>query len=207
MKIILSLLIQLIFISSLFSKVEAVYINNKVQISWNNPKHIEVDYFVLERSKNGIKFNDIQKIYAVNNNGNTIEYNEVDYIKLKTKAYYRIKQIDVDGFVYYSDIAVVNNCSNAKPLFNLFSKSKINRGLKNYVGKNILVILLDVKQEKFVSKVDLLFENNRLITTYISDFLPTGEYIVIGTSDDKIYGKKIYVNGSHTRHAYTQSKK
>ena len=67
MKIILSLLIQLIFISSLFSKVEAVYINNKVQISWNNPKHIEVNYFVLERSKNGIKFKEIQKIPKIYN--------------------------------------------------------------------------------------------------------------------------------------------
>jgi hypothetical protein len=207
MKISIYILIQLIFISSLFSKVEAVYINNKVQISWNNPKHIEVDYFVLERSKNGIRFKEIQKIDAVNNNGNTIEYNEVDYIRLKTKAYYRVKQIDVDGFFYYSDIAVVNNFSNVKPLFNLFSKSNTNRGLKNYEGTNILVILLDVKQKKFVSRVDLLFEKNRLITTYVSDFLPTGEYIVIGSSDDKIYGKKIHVNGSHTRHVYTQSKK
>lgn len=207
MKTILLLCTQLIFISSSFSQVEAVYIDDKVQISWNNPKHIEVDYFVIERSKNGMKFKEILKIDAINNNGNTIEYHEIDYNKLRKKAYYRIKQIDIDGYKYYSNAAVVSNSNIIKPLFNLFSLSKKNRLLKNYAGNNILVILLNNKQEKFVSRVNLLLENKRLITTYSSDFLPTGDYIVTGTSDDIIYGKKIYVNGSHTRPVYTQSTK
>lgn len=206
MKTILALSIQLLFISSLFSNVETVYNDDKVQISWNNPKHIEIDYFVLERSKNGVKFKEMKKIDTFNNNGSTIEYNEIDYSQFKTKAFYRIKQVDIKGHSYYSDIIVIED-NNIKPTFSLYSKANNDSGLKDYENEDVLVILLNNNKEKFVSKVSVVSEQNRLVTTHTSEFLPTGDYLVIGTSDDNIYGKKIYVNGSRISDAYTQNTK
>ncbi len=204
MKTIFLLFAQLLFVSSSFSEINAIYNNDNVEISWNNPKHIKVDYFVIERSKNGIKFKEILTIDATANNGSTIEYYEIDYAPFNKKAYYRIKQVDINGHNYYSEMVMAQNFDNAKSLFTLFSKK--DKKLKDYNEKDILVVLYDSNKKQFVARVDLMMRKKQLTTTYTNEFLPTGEYIVIGTSDDRIYGKKISVEGSYTTPVYTQNK-
>ena len=207
MKTILLLIVQLFLISSLFSEVTAVYNNDKVEISWNNPLHIKVDYFVIERSKTGKKFKAIQKINTKENVGHSIEYFEIDYKPFNVKAFYRIKQVDIDGNSYYSKIVYAENFNNIKPIVSLFSFSKKNTEVKNYKGKDILVVLVNANQEEFIARVDVLEERKELIVTYANVRLPTGIYLVTGTSDDTIYGKKINVMGNYSSTAYSLSTK
>ncbi|MDB4533367.1 hypothetical protein N9242_00740 [Vicingaceae bacterium] len=207
MKTFLLLIAQLFLINSLFSEVRATYNNNVVGISWANPLHIDIDYFVIEKSKNGKKFKEVLKIKGTTNLNKSIAYYEIDNTPFNKKGYYRIKQVDITGYIYYSNVVLAKNIATAKPIFNLFSPSKKNQGLKNYKGSDILVVLQNSKQEEFIARVDIVEEGNKLITTYVNVKLPAGNYIVTSTSDDKIYGKTIDVNGSYTNSAYTLSTK
>lgn len=201
------LLIHLLFINSLFSETKASYNNNVVGISWANPLHIDIDFFVIEKSKNGKKFNEIMKIKGAENLNTSIAYYEIDNNPFNKKGYYRVKQIDINGKVYYSNVVLAHNMENIKPIFNLFSKSHNLKGLKNYKGEDILVVLQNSKQEEFIARVNIIEEGRKLITTYVNVRLPAGNYLITSTSDDKIYGKNVDVNGSYTNAAYSLSTK
>ncbi|PJB15502.1 MAG: hypothetical protein CO118_03350 [Flavobacteriales bacterium CG_4_9_14_3_um_filter_32_8] len=198
MKTIVLLFSQLMFISSSFSEVKAVYNNDKVEISWTNPTGIQVNYFVIERSKNGKNFENILQVKGSQNENKLIEYYEVDNKPLHKKAYYRIRQIDVNGKNYYSEMVMVTNINYVNPMFSLFIKPQNNRKLKNYNEHGILVVLLDNNGNEFISKIDVIKENRQLIVTNSNVNLPTGDYIITATSDDIIYGKKIMVKGNNS---------
>ncbi len=207
MKIFTLLLIQLFLINSLFSEVKATYNHKVVGISWANPLHIDVDYFVIEKSKTGKKFKEILKVEGSSNLNTSIAYYEIDNTPFSKKGYYRIKQVDITGQVFYSNVALAKNAENVMPIFNLFSSSKSKQGLKNYKGTDILVVLQNSKQEEFIARIDVIEEGNKLITTSVNVKLRAGNYLVTSTSDDRIYGKNIDVNGSYTNSAYTLSTK
>ncbi len=195
MKTILLLFTQLMFISTTFSEVRAVYNNDKVEISWTNPTSITVAYFVVERSKNGKNFKAIIQVEGSKKENSLIEYYEVDNKPLHQKAYYRIRQIDVNGKNYYSEMVVATNVNYINPLFSLFSKPQKNRELKNYSENNIIVVLINNNGDEYISKINVVAENKQLVVTGSNINLPTGGYLVTATSDDAIYGKKIIVKG------------
>lgn len=208
MKTLALILTQLFLWSNCFAVVHANYNDDRVEISWNNPKHIQVDYFVIERSKDGESFKPIQTVKAaLKNNGNDIEYFEIDNKPFNKKAYYRIKQVDINSERYYSEVIMAKNPGKSKSLFNLFHCTKKNKDLKGYKGDQILVVLKDQNQQQFIAKVNLLEEKFRLITTQSNVYLPTGEYIITATSDDRIYGEKLNVIGNYVNTAYIQNKK
>ncbi|PCJ22961.1 MAG: hypothetical protein COA97_12585 [Flavobacteriales bacterium] len=207
MKTSLLLITQLFFISSLFSEVRAIYNDDKVEISWTNPLYIEVDYFVIERSKNGKNFKKIMKIDGSKSNKINIEYYEIDYNPFNKKAYYRIRQVHVNGRVNYSNIVVAEKNKNVKSIFGLFSKSKKNKHLKGYSENDVLVVLIDAKQSEYIAVINVKEENKELIITYSNVYLPTGVYLIIATSDDVIYGNKINVASIYFKQsAYTLHK-
>jgi len=206
MKTISLLLAQILFTATLFSQVKAGYNNNTVGISWANPLHIDVDYFVIEKSKSGTKFKEVMTVDGIADLDKSIAYYEVDYNPFKEKGFYRIKQVDINGEIYYSNIVVAKKVDNVNSIFKLFSKKANIKGLKNYKGQDILVILQNAQQEEFIARVDVIEEGNKLITTYTNVKLRAGNYLVTSSSDDRIYGRQVDVSGSYTNYAYTLSR-
>jgi hypothetical protein len=205
MKTILFLIPQLLFSSLVFSEVTAIYNKDKVEISWTNPIHVKIDLFIIERSRNGHSFKEIMKITGPRNTSELIEYYEIDDNPFKSKSYYRIKQIDINGKKYYTNIAVAENFNIIKPIFNLFSNSSKLKNIKGYNKEDVLVVLIDSKNNEYVAKVDITEINKRLIISKSNIVLPTGTYLVTGTSDDIIYGKKIICEGNYATPSYTHN--
>ncbi len=202
MKTILLFTILLINTSSVFSKpinVKAYYNNNIVEISWLNPEHSDIEFFVIERSKHGRYFDEVLKINGARKNKlGYIEYFEIDSKPFKRKGYYRIKSISTTGKTYYSEMVFTENnkSSNfALNLFNLKTKSKV----KGFSANDVILVLVDSLKNEIIAKVDIVEENNKLIITRTDTFLPTGEYLISGTSEDVIYGATITVNGMYAK--------
>jgi len=206
MKTLLLFSIQILFISTSFSEVKAIYNYDKVEISWSNPAHINVDYFVIERSKNGKTFKEVLKVDGAKNNGSSIEYYEIDNKPLRKKAYYRIREVALNGQIYYSEMVAATNINYVQPLIGLFVNPLNNNKLKNYDQRDILVVLIDNMGEEYIAKINLVEENKNLVVNTSNINLPTGEYLISATSDDKIYGKKIIVKGNNATPVYTQNR-
>jgi hypothetical protein len=94
-----------------FLRLTAKFDNgSKVILKWPAPAEMNVSNFVVQRSADGVNYEDAAMIFAPEENENTIKrYSYSDKIKTvgSETIYYRIKIVDVNGKCTYSDIAIV----------------------------------------------------------------------------------------------------
>ena len=77
-----------------FSAVEN---DNVVTVFWNTASEINNDYFILERSGNGVEYSFLTKINGAGNSTTTHHYQFDDLNPLQGGNYYRLSQTDYDG--------------------------------------------------------------------------------------------------------------
>ncbi len=77
--------------------------NGNVNLSWGTASERNNDYFVIEKSLDGINFNAIGEVKGAGNSATQQLYAFED-MNYKVLAYYRLKQVDFDGSVTYSDL-------------------------------------------------------------------------------------------------------
>lgn len=76
---------------------------NHVDLHWSTASETNNDYFVVERSQDGVE---IESLDTINGNGTTSEmheYTSVDESPHEGLSYYRIKQVDFNGDFTYSE--------------------------------------------------------------------------------------------------------
>lgn len=81
----------------------------QVQLNWATATEFNNQYFVVERSSNGLEFRKIGT--AINSKGNSIstqQYQTWDYTPLQGVSYYRLRQTDIDGKTTYSNMVKVS---------------------------------------------------------------------------------------------------
>ncbi len=162
-------------VSLLFFKAAAS--NGDIQISWATAFETNNKGFVIERSVNGQLFTDVEFVKGKGNSRSTVYYNKTDmYAFLKTGThtlYYRLKQIDLDGGISYSDIVRVTEKDMLKDEITIFPNPFFNE-----TGIEIESISATVSQVQ-------LFDN---LGKLISDE-------VISIQAGKNYTKLKYVSG------------
>jgi hypothetical protein len=85
----------------------AKLVKDQVILDWTTISESNSDYFLIERSADGVSFNAIGKLDAAGNSNFRIDYSYIDDNPLSRISYYRLKEVDYDGSTSYSDIAVV----------------------------------------------------------------------------------------------------
>lgn len=81
--------------------------NNAVALSWATASEINNNYFTIERSFNGIDFEEIATIDGAGTSSQILEYSYNDKLIREGIAYYRLKQTDFDGeFETYNAVAI-----------------------------------------------------------------------------------------------------
>jgi hypothetical protein len=72
-------------------------LGNDGLIRWVTASEINNDYFIIERSLDGVLFEQIAKIQGSGNSSAMIEYSYIDTQKPEKTSYYRLKQVDYNG--------------------------------------------------------------------------------------------------------------
>jgi hypothetical protein len=81
-------------------------VNRTVQLKWQTAEEISSDYFLIERSADGVNFEAIGRQTAAGNSGSLKQYGFVDG-EPKAVNYYRLKEVDFNGHFMYSDVLLV----------------------------------------------------------------------------------------------------
>lgn len=68
-----------------------------VQIEWATASEKNNDYFSIERSKDGITWEEVKRVTGAGNSAQLLNYSTLDLAPLDGVSYYRLKQYDFDG--------------------------------------------------------------------------------------------------------------
>ena len=82
--------------------------DSDVKIVWQTLEERNNQYFVIEKSADGIHYQTVLKVDGNKNSTSLLTYTEYDFNPLAGISYYRLKQVDFDGSYSYSSVSAVN---------------------------------------------------------------------------------------------------
>jgi hypothetical protein len=172
---------------------------NAVDLTWSTATEINSDYFVVERTMEGEKFDAVGTIRGAGDSYATLHYNAKDLQPYNGTSYYRLKQVDYDGQSTYSKLEAVSFMRTEQFNFTLYPNPSISK--TSLVFKDIPAstqfILVDVytaNGNRFFSAV--VETSSMLEETFIlepEDKLTPGLYIISATCGNIISRQKLIV--------------
>lgn len=175
--------------------VEKIINKNSSVLTWSTSSEINSDYFNIERSLDGNKWETIGKVDAAGNSNRQNNYKFLDEnLKLDREEnifFYRLKMLDLDGEYKYSEIRNIlfANDKNIVQVFPNPTKEILNLDLSvldNNKGE-ITIIVIDQAGRNVLVKKEV---DNSLQTISLKD-LPVGNYNVIVKQNEDVYLNKI----------------
>ena len=161
---------------------DAVTKGADVLTTWVTASEINNDYFIIERSKDGLHFEQVGTKKGAGNSTTTLYYTMTDYDPYGGVSYYRLRQVDFDGKESKSQLVAVRFLDNDDlnvypvPVFNTVgyefmssAESEVSVEVVDMLGKVMMSKLITVKTG--LNK----FEDNNGLNV---DFLSHGVYIM-----------------------------
>jgi hypothetical protein len=178
---------------------EAVWKNNRVEVAWTTSSETNNAFFTLERSTNGLSFDEITRINGAGTSSQPHSYSFNDQNAPAGTIYYRLRQTDNNGVSKtFRPVAVEipsSGKNNSECVLNVYP---------NPCSEECMVSLSNCPEGEGLINVQLLDANGRLVSTEISsdnntvrlyvdtaNNLKPGVYIVRGVSSKKSYQKKV----------------
>lgn len=177
------------------NEFQAVYSNGKVILSWVGVPDCCSEYYVIERSKNGVDFTEVIRVDGPKDICPYTEYFETDNQPFAGSSFYRLRMVTKQGSANYSAPVPVNLSFNAKKgLFTTTdSNKKVKMQLKGFKNQEVLVVLMDLKGNVVMSKVQVMKDKDQLIAIDTEGKLAPGEYIVTASSKNEIFTQTVTV--------------
>ena len=150
-----------------------------VMTSWATATETNSDYFVVEKSTDGISFHDLGTVDGAGNSSAQILYSFPDTHPANGINYYRLRQVDFDGTRHYSDVAAVNILpfQNALSVFPNPSFDFIQCEFASAADGAVVMQIHDVTGKEVLSQRVLVNRGFNTVPLTISQ-LPYGVYHV-----------------------------
>jgi len=161
-------------------------------LNWATATEINNDYFVIERSFDGFRFDSISTVDGAGNSNTALYYEAIDNAPLAsgnqtgTHVYYRLKQKDFDGKESLSKAISVNFISeNIAAAFSLYPNPSVYGNvpvmakLKDMKGKPMLLTVYNIIGRQVFSKNFIPHSNNYTFNLGLNtNALQAGTYII-----------------------------
>jgi len=83
--------------------------DKSIGLAWRSEFEANSDKYVVERSADGYSFSEVGKVTAAGSSSRAINYSFTDRSFGSGAAYYRLRQVDLDGKTEYSKVVYINN--------------------------------------------------------------------------------------------------
>ncbi len=156
-----TILLPLIFTN--FSVAEK---DGKALLNWSTTAEIQNDYFDIEKSEDGNRFYTIGKVKKSNTTSQNATYSFIDKDLSSPVAYYRLKQVDIDGKFTYSEIINSKRKTIDNKVISIFPnpiQDKINIRLKaNSTATSLLKIVNEFGQVVHTQNIKIITGQNEI---------------------------------------------
>jgi hypothetical protein len=175
--------------------LQAVYNNGQVQLNWLAYAQVNARSFTIEYSLDGWSFTEVGELAAANTNDVITPYSYVYSPGVTGTVYYRIRETDLNGNYYYTNMVVVrtgNTLTVSTEVFPNPFKDILQISMQLEKAGMIQVALYDASG-RLVKKVQQegLLGRNTIVMSNLSALLP-GVYLVQVKADKHTsFGKLI----------------
>lgn len=166
-----------------------------ILVAWTTETEINNDYFVVEKSYNGVDFFEVTQVAGNGNSNVSISY-QVNVETESSVVYYRLKQVDFDGQYEYSNLTPCN-CNNLDLITiypNPSSSGYIDYEVSSNQARIVTVSLInDIGQQVMSTKegIESGMTKKRINTSSLSK----GNYLLmISSGDTKRTQKQFIIN-------------
>src|SRR4029077_20170962 len=121
--------------------------NPSVSLTWVTESEINSDYFTIERTTDQKTFETVDQVKAAGESVQILNYQTTDKNPSSGLSYYRLKQVDLDGKVSYSDLVAIKIIATSKEISispNPVTNGMITIRLQNHGGETIQTSLMDL---------------------------------------------------------------
>jgi hypothetical protein len=143
----------------------------KNNIEWITASETNNDFFILQRSRDGIMYEDLITKDAAGNSSANIVYRATDTDPFSDKTYYRLKQIDFDGRSTYSSVISIVSSLAEIVMQNLHPNPASEEFYFDFytpVEGMIKIELIDLTGRVVLNKTENLSQGMTIINTQIS---------------------------------------
>lgn len=176
----------------------AILSSKQVDIAWETASETNNDYFTIEKSKDGVNFEELMRVKGAGNSTQHLSYFDIDQSPWGGISYYRLKQTDFNGNFNYSSIVPVENNSGLDPGISIFPNpsaagSITYIALTDLEGSEVLVVLRDLTGKEVYSKAVISSSRNEIVAIDPEGKLAKGSYLVTASSANNLYSKKLII--------------
>jgi hypothetical protein len=167
----------------LFTKFDANCTNNGAMVSWSTGSESNSNNFELQRSTNGNDWASVATIKAAGNSSAGHTYQLPDFNG--GKAYYRIKEVDIDGHSIYTSI-IRTNCELKAidmVIYPVPARDLLNVVIKSDKSLKTQLLIVD-GIGKIVRKINATLLNGSNTFQFNLKGLAGGEYIIRSNAPD-----------------------
>jgi len=154
--------------------------NHAVRVNWKTATEQNSSHFTLERSRNGLNWDEVKTLSAGGNTSIPQMYNVEDYFSFNSTGYYRLRQVDFDGTEeMFGPISI--NCSNDENSLTVYpnpTQSNFTVLIKtNKIIDNGHILIYDLSGKEVIREsINILTGTNTF--NFESNGLASGSYII-----------------------------
>lgn len=172
------------------TEFSAKCVKGKLVCEWGTASEKDSDYFIVEKSLDGVNFYPVGEVKAAGTSNTAKKYYYVMKEALDEIAYYRLSEKDLNGNVKTFKTIAVKGCDEQK-FVSWASENKINVSVTSKIGGQYQVELYNHSGNLMLSKEQSYGPGNS--TAVIPADVETGVYYLRIIGDQDTESKKIFI--------------
>ena len=175
--------------------------NQDVDLSWSTMMESNIEYFEIQRSGDGMNFEDIDSVMSqmnITTNVYQLQYNYTDTHPLMGTSYYRVKVVGKNGYINQSPVVqIINIPSVGTRIYPTLIQNNMVfvESDKNLRGAKLEFFDLSGKKISETDWENLNVRQNVQVSK--SGILPTGTYIARLTANGQNIKNQVVIVQSH----------
>lgn len=168
-----------------------------VAVSWVTASEKNNDYFTIQKSQNMTDWASGMYIQGAGNSTSIKQYSYTDYDPYPGVSFYRLKQVDYDGKFSFSPVISIDFTQTDESIFQVYPTRSLGNFNVSFEGRKdepLLIVVRNFLGQEFYSKGFILDSNHLIQPIDLSGILAPGIYLVVASSDDRVFSKRIVVN-------------
>ncbi|MEL7148716.1 MAG: T9SS type A sorting domain-containing protein, partial [Bacteroidota bacterium] len=149
---------------------------SSVVITWQTATEIDNDYFMIERSVDGVLWEELMKVDGAGTSSGPINYRQTDRSPHTGLSFYRLKQVDFDRQFSYSSIKWLDRKEDYIEKLRTYPNPATNETFLAGSHGNTKIRLMDINGREMNDAVKMTYRNE-LISIDVSK-LPVGVYFI-----------------------------